>query len=163
MAVVSFVGTRQGLDTVNRGLADAGYRADLLPARESDEHLVAARSVKGSAGEEVASEVLRSLVDELREADGVWLLAVADGQARKITWVHDGDECVAEIGFPLKWRTPDKKRADRFGPWHYGQTVWLIEPGPPCWNVSRDFTQRPDGWAQPLLCGDPTDLEWVEE
>jgi hypothetical protein len=83
---------------------------------------------------------------------------------RKITWMHDGDECVAEVGQPLKWQKIDPKMG-RPGMLSVGQTVVGISPGPPCWMVVREPTEGRygDGWANPIMCGDTVEVEYLDE
>ena len=71
-----------------------------------------------------------------------------------------GDECVA-VGHALKWHKPIK-RSEPFGPWRCGRTVWCIDLGPPCWTVTLDPNQEPDGWTNPILCGDRVEVEYLK-
>ena len=80
--------------------------------------------------------------------------------AHRITWLHDRDECVAEVGESLKWRrAEDDKRQRSPGQWSYGRRVIAVVPGPPCWQVVREAGPS-DGWANPILCGDQGTIEY---
>jgi hypothetical protein len=82
--------------------------------------------------------------------------------ASSITWYADGDLCEAVIGEPLKWGRPDRE-SGQVPAWKRGRTVVSIDDGPPCWRVHLDPTERTDRWANPLLCGEPVEVELIAQ
>ena len=167
--VVTFVGPPARVSAVAQMIREEGFTTSFEPPREDrsavDQDLVVALISIGSAiAGGATTALLQPIVERIRDRTPpiCVLLAVNDRQAMKIIWEHDGDECVAEVGRALKWRSHDRKTG-RPKQWHYGRTVWMIEPGPTCWNVTLDLTERGDGWANPLLCGDRVNVEWFKD
>lgn len=113
--------------------------------------------VKGG-GNVRASEV-RPLVEGIKKLPDspVAYLLVSDRQASRITWIHDFDECCAEVGRPLKWRRIPKNEGEAYGHWKYGRTVWHIDPS---MKVQLSMFERSDGWHDYLECGDRGEVEW---
>lgn len=79
-------------------------------------------------------------------------------EATRIEWMHNGNECVAEVGQSIRWRkaeTVKRGKVVRAGLWNTGRTVRRItdETGP-SWMVWLDPDERLDMWENPLLCGD---------
>jgi hypothetical protein len=170
MALVTFAGPPARVGVITQALREAGFSASVdegLPQERrsggATDLIVAVITVVGSTAGTVAAELLRPLIDQLcdREPPVCVLLAVSDRQARRIRWHHNGDECVAEVGKPLKWRSFYRKSGQPM-PWKYGRTVWLIEPERPCWSVTLDVSQPPDRWTNPILCGDQVEVDWYE-
>ena len=85
----------------------------------------------------------------------------------RIEWIHDGDECVAEVGQPIKWRKPEtfkRGRVVRAGMWRTGRTVLAIsDKTGPCWMVWLDPAEMADVWANPLLCGDRVRVTYSDD
>jgi hypothetical protein len=168
MAIGTYSGSPGGMNTVVHALEKEGYEVLSRPSMKSassshPDLVVGIMSVSGATGRNVAMKV-RPIIEALRTQDPPLcvLLAVNDRQAQRITWYHDGDECFAEVGEPIRWRKHNQK-TDRYGPWNRGRTVWRIEPGPPCWSVTLDIFQPPDIWQRRLLCGDQVKVEWLDE
>lgn len=76
---------------------------------------------------------------------------MAEEQVVSIHWVHDGDQCEAEVGQPMKWGRPDK-RTQRVTSWKWGANVLRIYRDQYCWRVELE---EPAGyWHNPIMCGD---------
>jgi hypothetical protein len=71
----------------------------------------------------------------------------------RIRWISDGDECVAKVGAPLRWRRRATERARRAGMWKQGRTVIAIEERSGVWSVLLDPDEPGDTWANPITCG----------
>src|SRR5665811_169355 len=130
MAIVTAVGHSSRLRSLSDLLSDEGFVATTL--REVDDHddghlvvTVLRVSLLKGGGSVSASEV-RPLVERIKKLPNspVAYLLVSDRQASRITWIHDFDECCAEVGRPLKWRRIPRKGGEAYGPWKYGRTVW---------------------------------------
>lgn len=163
MAILTYAGTPAGVGELATILAGEGLTIE-VPEPDGSvgvtlDLVVRVMAVAAGANqvEPIVSEILKG-----ESSSPAVLLRVSDRQARSIRWEHDGNDCVAEVGQPLRWAKRERK-TDRLGPWRTGRTVWLIEPEPTCWNVRLDISQRADAWANPLLCGDRGHVSWFDE
>jgi hypothetical protein len=166
VAIVTSVGRPSELTAVGDYFRNQGYVVSFHPTTDpthtaaKDDVAVAVMALVTNSGDPVLAELVQPLVDELKDQGDVGLLFATDRQARRIEWDHHGDECVAQVGGSLKWRTSPASSGGRYGPWKYGRTVWYIEPGPPCWRVQLSILQPSDGWADFLLAGNRVKVEW---
>jgi hypothetical protein len=170
--IITFAGPLARAGAVAHMLREEGLTVDFdhpAESRSGSSGLsVVILAVKGSLGTGVATsavtaELLRPIVERIKDRTPpvCALLAVSERQAKRITWLHDSDECVAELGEPLRWRAVRPKRG-RPGGWRIGRTVWFMEPGTPCWKVTLDVYERSDGWENPFLCRSDVEVEWFE-
>ena len=140
---------------------------DGMPDPEAVAHRADGRPPEEESSDDPMAQAQTILEDsEERTAEGAAgsVRPARPGPPTRIEWTHDGDECVAEVGQPIKWRKPeDYRKRRRVGAWRYGRTVVAIDDSSgPCWMVFLDPAERPDVWANPLLCGDRAKVTYPE-
>jgi hypothetical protein len=168
MAIVTAVGKSDDLKALATSLEERGFTVSTLVESSSNgaPANVGVFGVTMTSGGEVASTELGPLLGELREKaktespPGFAMLLATDRQPRAITWDHDGDECVAVVGQPIKWRAYPKRNSTRYGPWRTGRTVWQIADGPTTWRVQLSIVEPRDVWTDFIMCGDSAEVEW---
>ncbi len=74
--------------------------------------------------------------------------------AKRIRWTHDGNQCEAEVGGPVRWGRPHERTGEvrRF----QEEGVVIEIKRTVTWTVVLDpATHRPPRhWNNPILCGD---------
>jgi hypothetical protein len=163
MPIVTYVGKDAGALKVEEILRGAGFEVTRqfggsiqigTPANTVVGFAVT-NGAEGGATSPVTVDHVLQLLDERHDQDEFkcLYLFVNDRRAKKIEWDHDGDQCVAEVGKPFKWRKY-LKTPGQFGPWTLGRMVWAIEPEPRYWHVYLDPFGPRDGWVDNISCGD---------
>jgi hypothetical protein len=165
LAIVTAVGPRAEVKAIATVFSEKGWAVDVFvePGEGGDaDTIVQVIRVTSADGIGIPAGDANPLLDHLRESKtgSYTILFASDRQARRIKWIHDGDECIAEVGEQLKWRRLSLKLSQGARAWNYGRTVWHIEPGPTTWRVQLSLVERPDGWESYLMCGDSAEVAW---